>query len=448
MEKNSIHTIDITSYSSEGEGIGRIKGMAVFVKGGMIGETLEVKITKVAKNCAWARLNKVIKSSPARVHPDCEFASACGGCSLRHMKYEEELQLKLRRVNDALQRIGKINFKIEEIHGAANILRYRNKATFPVGVDKESGFKIGIFQQRSHNIIDINECLIQSEEAQTVVKIIRQWMSEYKIPAYNEENRSGLLRHIFIRTNYKYEVLVCLVTTKKEIPHFNNLIKLFKSSHIKIVGLVQNIQIENTNVIFGEQFHTLWKENYITDRILGLDFKLSVASFFQVNRNQAEKLYTIAMDFADIKPTDKIVDLYCGTGTITLLMAKKAKNTIGVEIVPEAISDAKKNAEINSIKNAEFICADAKSAAAEFVKNNFAPDIICVDPPRKGLSKETISSIIEMSPSKILYISCDPATLARDLQIFEKASYKISKAEAVDMFPRTPHIECVVLLTK
>lgn len=448
VEKNTIHKINITSYSSEGEGIGRIDGMAVFVKGGLIGETIEVKITKVAKNCAWARLNKVLKPSPARVNPGCEFASACGGCSLRHMNYEEELQLKLRRVNDALQRIGKLDFKIKKIHGADNILRYRNKATFPVGYDKNANFKIGIFQQRSHNIIDINECLIQSEEAESIVGIIRKWMLEHKIPAYNEEQQTGLLRHLFVRTNYKKEVLVCLVTTKKEIPHLDNLITLFENSTIDIVGLVQNIQDKNTNVIFGKQFNTLWKKNFIKDKILDLDFKLSVASFFQVNRAQAEKLYKIALDYANINANETVVDLYCGTGTITLLMSKKAKRAFGIEIIPEAILDAKQNAIINSIDNAEFICADAKTAAEDFANKKFHPDVICVDPPRKGLDINTISSIIKMSPKKIVYISCDPATLARDLQIFSKSNYKIMKAEALDMFPSTPHIESVVLLTK
>lgn len=448
MKKNSIHAINITSYSSEGEGIGRIDGMAVFVKGGLVGETLEVKITKVGKNCAWARLNKVLKASSARVKPDCKFALSCGGCSLRHMNYEEELQLKLRRINDALQRIGKLDYKIKKIHGADNILRYRNKATFPVGYDKNKNFKIGIFQQRSHNIIGINECLIQSEEAEYIVAIVRKWLTTYKIPAYNEENRTGLVRHIFVRTNYENEVLVCLVTTKKEIPHLADLITLLENLTINIVGLVQNIQNKNTNVIFGKQFNNLWKENYITDKILDLDFRLSVASFFQVNRAQAEKLYTIAMSFADIQPNESVVDLYCGTGTITLLMSKKAQNVIGVEIVPEAISDTKQNAKINSIDNVEFICADAKTASEDFANKEFRPDIICVDPPRKGLDTNTISSIIKISPKRIVYISCDPATLARDLQIFSKSKYKITKAEVVDMFPRTPHIETVVLLTK
>lgn len=273
-------------------------------------------------------------------------------------------------------------------------------------------------------------------------------MVENNISAYNESEQTGLIRHIFIRTNYCGEVLVCLITTKIKIPCVEKLIRQFESCDVQIVGLVQNIQDKNTNVIMGQRFNNLWKSSYITDKIMGLKFNLSVASFFQVNRDQAEILYGLALEFAGIEKTDNVVDLYCGTGTITLLMAQYAKTAIGVEIVPQAIDDAIKNAKLNQINNAEFICQDAKSAAKDFVNKNFKPDIICVDPPRKGLDQNTVNSIIQMSPKKIVYISCDPATLARDLRIFHQANYKLAKAEAVDMFPRTPHVECITLLVR
>lgn len=448
MKKNSIHTIEISSYSSEGDGIGRIEGLAVFVKDALAGEKLEIKILKVEKTFAWAKIVKILNASPKRLKPDCKNSSKCGGCKLRHMTYEEELRFKLQRVNDAFERIGKLNFTVDKIHGARNILRYRNKATFPVGQNNLGQINIGIFQNRSHNIIDTSECLIQTTEAENVIALIRSWMEKFNISAYDEENKSGLIRHIFVRTNYKHEVLICIISTNKNIPKIDKLIEMVRASKLNCIGIVQNVQDKNTNVILGDTYKLIDGRDRIIDKICGLKFHLSVPSFFQVNREQAEVLYSIALKFADIKNTDTVLDLYCGTGTITLCMAKYSKKAIGVEIVSEAINDAEENAKINNISNAEFICASASEIANKFAGENFKPNVICVDPPRKGLDSETISSMVKMQPGKIVYVSCNPATLARDLQLLTDANYKIAKSECVDMFPRTAHIETVCLLTK
>lgn len=448
MKKNELHKIEIVSYSSEGDGIGRIDGMATFVKNAIVGEQLEVKILKVDKNLAWAKITKILKASPKRINPDCNNATKCGGCKLRHMKYEEELRFKLQRVNDAFERIGKLNFTVDKIHGANEILRYRNKATFPVGQDKFGNVNIGIFQHRSHNIIDTNECLIQSTEAETVIAVVRSWMIKYNIPAYDENNKSGLIRHIFVRTNYQYEVLICIISTMKNIPKIDKLIEMIQATKLNCVGIIQSIQDKNTNVILGDTYKVIDGSDHIIDKICGLKFQLSVPSFFQVNRCQAEVLYKLALNFADIKSTDTVLDLYCGTGTITLCMAKNSKRAIGVEIMHQAIKDAVANAKLNNLCSLEFICANASAIANKFANENFKPDVICVDPPRKGLEIETINSIFEMQPEKIIYISCNPATLARDLYEFSQNNYKIAKAECVDMFPRTAHIETVCLLTK
>lgn len=448
LNKNEIVELNIESYSSQGEGIAKLNGIVIFIKGTIQGELVSAKIIKVKKNCAWAKLLKIIKPSVFRIKPDCPHSSSCGGCSLRHMSYEEELRFKLQKVNDAISKIGKIDFKIDKIHGSLKVDRYRNKAIFPVSQDKDNNIKIGLFQSRSHNVIDVDRCYIQSEQAEQVISVIRKWMEENNISAYDEETQRGKIRHIYVRTNKNSEVLVCIVANTQNLRHTDKLIEKFRKTDIKLAGLMLNVNNKNTNVALGQTYKKIFGKQKITDWLFDLSFDLYVPSFFQVNRRQAEKLYEIAINFAGIEKTDTVIDMYCGAGTISLCMAKSAKEVTGIEIVNQAIENAKQNAIINQIENVKFVCQDASDASQNLVKNNIHPDIVCVDPPRKGLDNVTLNSILEMAPKKIIYISCDCATLARDLNIFKQDNYHLSKAQAVDMFPRTPHVETVCMLTK
>lgn len=448
FEKNSIHTLKIDSYNSEGEGVGRLDNYVIFVKGALAGETVEVKLIKVAKTYAYARLLKVIERVNNRIEPDCEFSSACGGCSLRHMNYEEELKFKLNKVNDAFARIGKIDYQVKNIIGASSVDRYRNKAIFPVSENKDGGVSIGLFQNRSHNVIDIQKCLIQSVQAEAFIGIVMKWMESNKISAYNEEKQTGTLRNIFIRTNYLDETLLCLVSRTDIIPHVDKLIKGVKSSNLNCVGIVQCINNKNTNVVLSNKYKLLYGDSYIQDKVCDLLFNLSVPSFFQVNRDQAETLYNCALDFAEVDNTDVVLDLYCGTGTISLLFAKNSKKVIAADIVKEAILNAKENAKINNIANVDFVCSDAGKLASKLVKDEVKPNIICVDPPRKGIDEKTIKAIVEIEPDKLIYISCNPSSLARDLSTLLNNGFKIFKSKAVDMFPRTTHVESIVLMQK
>lgn len=450
LVKNSIYTIKIDAYSSNGEGIGRIDGIAVFVKGALKGELCKIKIIKVQKTHAWARLQNVIEKSQNRIKPDCVYYKTCGGCLLRHMSYDEELIFKKQKINDALWKIGKLDLHVSKVFSGnvepASIYNYRNKAAFPVAFDTNQKLCIGLYQTRSHNIINIDTCKIQAKICDKIIAIIKKWMNDFNIEPYNEKYGTGLIRHIYIRTNYKDDVLLCLVTNKQEIPYLNYLLENLIRQCSGLVGVVQNINDKKINAIRGIKYNTLYGKNYITDMLCGLKFNLDSSSFFQVNRYQAEILYKRVLSLAKIKQDDTVLDLYCGTGTISILMAKYAKQVYGVEIVEAAIRNANINSEANNVKNVNFVCATAKKATSHFLDEGLNFDLICVDPPRKGLDNETINSCIELSPKKILYISCNPATLARDLQIFENKGYKAKVANMVDMFARTPHVETIVLL--
>lgn len=446
--KNKSYIINIESYSSEGDGIGRIDGVAVFVKGALVGETCKISIMKVGKSCAWGRLVKVITPSPERIEPDCPHFESCGGCRLRHMTYEEELRCKRQRVDDALRRIGGLELSVSAIHGAENPQRYRNKAVFPVSEDKKDGVKVGFYQERTHEVTDINACLLQSDQADKAGRILRRWMHKYKVTAYDERAHMGLVRHLFVRTNRRRECLICIVVNGPALPFEHELVKALRAGLPKTVGILLNTNTERTNVILGRKYRTLWGSETIQDRLCGLTFELSVPSFFQVNRDQAEVLYNIAVDYAGLTGEETVVDLYCGTGTISLVMARKAKKVIGAEIVAPAVRNARENAQRNGFDNAEFICADAGEAAQELARRGIRPDVISVDPPRKGLSLEVIDAIGTMQPERVVYVSCDPATLARDLKRFAEVGYQAVKAEAVDMFARTGHVETVCLMSR
>ena len=449
LKKNEVYTAEIIDYTTEGSGVCRIDGMAVFVPNSAVGDKAEIKILKSAKNYAFGKIEKILSPSPDRQCPDCEIFTKCGGCTFRHISYEAELKFKQKRVYDALTRIGDIDGSIiEPIIGSPSSDCYRNKAQLPVTVDSSGMIRVGFFAPRSHRVISLDNCALQSETFNKAIAAFLKWANEEKISVYDEKTHSGILRHLYLRHAKKTdELMVCIVANAPKIKNEEKLVKSLCGELDNLKTVVLNTNTEKTNVITGKKCRSLYGDGYITDELCGLKFRISPLSFYQVNRDQAEKLYGMAADFADLKPYETLLDMYCGTGTIGLSMAHKVKNLIGVEIIPQAIEDAKKNAQRNGISNAEFICSDAADAAAELKKQNIHPDCIILDPPRKGCSSELIQTVSDMSPSRIVYVSCDPATLARDIRLFEKKGYKTQRAVPVDMFSRTGHVETVVLLS-
>jgi len=444
LREGKVYTGTVEGYSSEGLGIVKLDGAVVFVPRSVRGEEIDLKITKVMKTAAAGEIVKIRKASPERANPECPHFGKCGGCDFQHLSYTEELWAKRQRVQDALTRLGGTDLKVEEILGAKDPMHYRNKSQYPVGADGAIGF----FQARSHKVVSIDRCLIQSEISDKTAKAVGAWMKRYKIAPYDEQTGKGLVRHVYVRVNKKGESLCCVVLNGKQAPREPELAAYIQSAAPKTVGVVINVNTRRGNVILGDQYRTIWGENYLMDTLCGLTFKLSVPSFYQVNRAQAEVLYGKALEFAGLTGEETVLDLYCGTGTITLCMASKAKKVIGAEIVAPAIADAKQNAERNKIENAEFFCGDAADIAANLESEGLRPDVITVDPPRKGLSPEVISSVAGMDPKRVVYVSCDPATLGRDIKIFAGFGYKAVRAVAVDMFPATCHVETVCLLTK
>ncbi|MCD7945784.1 MAG: 23S rRNA (uracil(1939)-C(5))-methyltransferase RlmD, partial [Clostridiales bacterium] len=447
--KNTEHVVALTGCTSQGEGVGRLEdGLTVFVRGALAGETARISLMKVTKHCAWGRLLEVLTPSPARIAPDCPYYPRCGGCQLRHMTYEEELRLKTEQVNDALRRIGGLDLTVSCIHGAAQRDGYRNKVQFPVSGSGDGKVRVGFYRQRSHDVIDVERCLLQPELSNRAGRCIRAWMGKYTVPAYDEGTHTGLVRHVFCRTNRAGELLLCLVVNGTELPHAVELLQTLREAFPSLAGVVLNSNTRRTNVILGSEYRVLWGRDYLDDTLCGLTFRLSVPSFFQVNRSQAEVLYGRALEFAGLTGRETVLDLYCGTGTISLVMATRAGRVLGAEIVPQAIDDAKENARRNRLDNAEFFCADAGEAASLLAGRGLHPDVISVDPPRKGLSAQVIDAICRMAPLRAVYVSCDPATLARDLKLLEAGGYRAIRAEAVDMFPGTGHVETVCLLSK
>ena len=443
--KNHIFTADIAGYTSEGNGVCRINGRAVFVPRALSGEKWRIKILKVTKTAVYARGEELIEPSAERIESDCPYFPGCGGCTLRHMSYAEELRMKLARVNDAFMRVGGLELRADEIVGAPEISGYRNKAIYAVGRGA-NGIERGYFKARSHDIIPISRCLLVPERADAIAGAVVEWMERNAVSAYDETSGRGLVRHIFTRTSEDGGALLCVVATG-ELPKRRELVENVRACVPEISGIVLNINKKRGNTVLAGEFKTLWGGGDVHEKLCGLDFRLSPRSFFQVNTAQAEVLYGIARDFA--RPEgETLLDLYCGTGTIGLSMAQDARRVIGAEVVPEAIGDAHENAARNGITNAEFLCGDALDCARSLQERGESPGVIVVDPPRKGLSPGVCEAVAGMEPQRVVYVSCDPATLARDLKIFEGLGYKAQKAVAVDMFPRTAHVECVVLMTK
>lgn len=444
LEKGSIYTAVIDGYSSEGLGIARVNGAVVFVPHAVRGEEIDLRITKVMKTSCTGEIVKIHNPSPERMEPECPYAGKCGGCAYRHLTYPEELWAKRQRVQDALTRIGGLDLTVEEILVAKNPEHYRNKSQYPVGADGSIGF----FQARTHKVVPIRRCLIQTEAADRTAQAVGEWMHRYKISAYDETTGKGLVRHVCVRVNRKGESLCCVVVNGNKVPREPELAAYVTAAVSHTVGVLLNSNTRRGNVILGDKYRTLFGRNYLMDTLCGLEFKLSMPSFYQVNRDQAEALYGKALEFAGLTGNETVLDLYCGIGTITLCLAKAAKRVIGAEIVPPAIRDAKENALRNHVENAEFFCGDAADIAAKLESDGLRPDVVTVDPPRKGLAPEVIASVAAMGPEKVVYVSCDPATLGRDVKIFREFGYEAKRAAAVDMFPGTAHVETVCLLSK
>ena len=449
VEKNKIYEMQIDALGSNGEGIGRIDGYTVFVEGALPGEKISVLIVKVKKNYGYGKLMEILEVSPERREPMCPVAKQCGGCQLQHLSYEAELAYKTREVKDVMERIGGIrNVEVKPALGMENPWRYRNKAQFPVGRGKD-GCAIGFYAKRSHRIVDTDQCFLQNACNDEIIGIVRAFLNEFNIPLYDEEKHKGLVRHILTRIGRNSgEIMVCIVINGKKLPNSDILVERLKAVE-GVVSIVLNVNKEKTNVILGQKIITLWGKDTITDSIDGIKFEISPLSFYQVNPIQTEVLYGKAVELAGLKGEETVLDLYCGIGTISLFFARKAKKVFGVEIVPEAIADAKKNAARNGITNAEFAVGAAEEVIPRLYKEEgITADIVVVDPPRKGCDEKLLETILQISPEKIVYVSCNPATWARDLAVLKEGGYELKEVQPVDQFSHSVHVEVVSLLQK
>ena len=444
LRKNDTVTLCVEGYTAEGLGLARYEGQVVFVHRGIRGEKALCRIEKVGKSLAYARVVSAEEPSPHRVEPDCPYYGKCGGCDYRHMDYEEELYAKREKVQTALKRLGGCEVEVEPVSAAAETERYRNKVQFPVSPDG----KVGFYRARTHEVTDIRTCRLQTEAAERAAEALRCYREKYAVSGYDEVRHSGLLRHLFVRTDREGRSLICVVANAETLPHEEELVRMMRENCPQAVGVLLCTNREKTNVVLGERYRTLWGEDSLRDSLSGFCFRLSVPSFFQVNREQAEVLYEKAVSFADLTGRETVLDLYCGVGTVTSVLARHCARVIGAEVVPEAVEDAWENARQNGIRNAEFFCGDAGEVAAKLAAEGLRPDVVTVDPPRKGLAPEVVEEIASMAPQRVVYISCDPATLGRDVGRFRAAGYECTRAAAVDMFPRTSHVETVVLLSK
>ena len=440
LEKNRIYRAHIDGYSSEGLGIARIDGQVVFVHGAIRGEICDVLVMKVLKNAAFGKIAALVEPSPARRTPDCPYYGRCGGCDFRHMSYEEELWAKRARVQDALTRIGGAEVTVEEILGAEQPLHYRNKSIYPISPVGEVGF----YRARSHQVVHVEHCLIQKPEADALAQAVRDYIARFQVPPYDEATDRGLLRHLYVRTSCAGESLACLLVNGSRLPHEEELVAMLRAAAPKTCGVVLGENTRRGNAILGDRYRTLWGRDYLTDTLCGLELRLSVPSFYQVNHDQAQRLYEKALEYAGLTGRELAVDLYCGAGTITLIMARAAGAVLGVEVVPQAVEDARENARQNGIENAEFFCGDASDVAAKLERDGLRPDVICVDPPRKGLEPAVITAMAEAGPEKIVYVSCDVATQARDAALLCAQGYELVKMQSVDMFCQTGHVENIL----
>lgn len=447
MKKNDIIDLEITALTSEGSGIGRADGMAVFVPFTAVGDVISCRIVKVLKSYAYGKAEEIITPSPDRVENDCPVFGKCGGCVYRHISYSAELAAKEQIVRDAFERLGGLNPEFLPICGSESIDGYRNKLQMPLAKTDGGDIVSGFFSERSHRVVPVEHCRLQPERFSEIVAFIKEQINALKISVYNERDNQGVMRHIFLRRgHYSGEVCAVLVVRRKT-PEMMKLAAALTKRFPEITGVVLNINPDRTNVILGEHEVLLSVKAEISDTMCGVNVEISPKSFYQVNTPAAEKLYGQAAEFA--QPSGKtILDLYCGAGTIGLSMAGEAKLIIGAEIVPEAVENAKRNALNSGFANAEFICADASRAAEELAEKGLSPDVIMLDPPRKGCGAETLSACVKMNPERIVMISCNPATAARDCKFLAENGYAVERVRAFDLFPRTRHVECVVLMSR
>ncbi len=447
LEKGKIYEAVISDYTSEGQGVAKVEGCAVFVPNAIVGEKCLLRIEKVGKTWAAGKITEILEKSSHRVQRECPISASCGGCDFWHMDYEEETRLKAERVRNALNRIGGENLQEMPILAAPSCHGYRNKAQYPVSSGKKGVFA-GFFRAGTHQVVENKRCLILPEETDQVKDIVIDYVNQFKVTAYNENTHKGLLRHIYVRRGaVSGQVLVCLVVNGRKLPHVEALIEKLKAVE-GFHSLVLSVNTKAGNTILGSEMITLYGPGYIEDTLCGLNFRLSARSFYQVNHHQAQRLYEAAIDLAGITKEDLVLDLYCGVGTITLCMAKAAKKVIGVEVVEQAVQDAWDNAKRNGIENVEFFCGDAGQAALDLEQKGIRADVTVVDPPRKGLNADAIEAICRMSPRKIVYVSCDPATLARDVALLKERGYALKNAMAADLFPRCAHVESIACLVR
>ncbi len=450
LRKNDIVPLTITGYTAQGSGVGHYDGMAVFVPKAAEGDCLQVRILKVGKTYAYGKIESITVPSKDRVEPDCPQFTKCGGCVFRHISYAAECRAKEQRVRDAIQRIAGLDPKLVGPIAAAPFSdRYRNKAQFPLGRDAEGKFTAGFYALHSHRIVPCKDCRLQPAVFAKAVCAVGEWQRESGESIYEERTGKGVLRHLYLREAMSSgTIMVCLVINGNSVRREDRLVSLLRKQVPGLCSVILNRNSKNTNVILGKQFRLLWGTSFLVDTLCGLKFSISPQSFYQVNRDQAEVLYRIAKRFAGLTGKETLLDLYCGTGTIGLSMADQAERLIGVEVVPAAVEDARKNAERNHIKNAEFRCGDAPQIAEQFQQQGLVPDVIVLDPPRKGCGPALVHTAASMMPSRIVYVSCDPATLARDLKTFAGEGYFLRQAVPVDLFPRTAHVECVALMSR
>ena len=453
VEKNKEYIFDIISQGYEGEGIAKIDNKyPIFIEGALKGEKVKVRIVKVNKNFAYGKLIEVLEASEERVNPLCAIYKRCGGCKLQHASYKAQLDFKWDRVKDCVSKIGKLDPTIVKYPlGMENPWRYRNKVQLPIGLINGE-VKIGFFAPRSHDIIDMESCLIQDEIGDKVVKLTREWIEKFNIRPYNvdgEYDEKGIVRHIMIRRGFTTnEVMIVLVTNGEKLPHKEEFVDLMVKNIPGIKSVIQNINSKKTNVILGLESKTLWGEDTISDYIGDFRFNISPLSFFQVNPTQTEVLYGKALEYANLTGNEEVFDAYCGTGTITLFLSQKAKKVYGVEIIPQAIDNAWINAKENKVENVEFFVGESEVVIPDLINKGVKADVVVVDPPRKGCDKKLLDAITNIDAKKIVYVSCDPSTLGRDLKVLDENGYKTLEVQPVDMFPNTAHIENVALLIK
>ena len=447
LTKNGIYEATVTDYTAEGQGVAHVEGCAVFLPNAIAGERVRLRIEKAQKTWAAGKIVEILEKSPHRCNRECPVAKLCGGCDFWHMDYGEETRLKAERVRNCLNRLGGEALSELPILAAPTCYGYRNKAQYPVAAKKGRAYA-GFFRAGTHDVVENRRCLILPEETDAVKDAVMDYVNQFRIPVYDEASHKGLLRHIYVRRGaVSGQILVCLVCNGQRLPRVDALLE-----RLKIIPgfttLTLSVNTKKGNAVLGDRFVTLSGPGYIEDTLCGLTFRLSPRSFYQVNHHQAQRLYETAISLAGITKNDTVLDLYCGVGTITLAMAGSAGKVIGVEVIPQAVEDAKDNARRNGITNAEFFCGDAGQAALELEKNGVRPDVVVVDPPRKGLSADTIEALSRMAPRRIVYVSCDPATLARDVALLKERGYRLTSATAADLFPRCAHVETVCLLSR